>query len=107
MKNYEKLFLTILLISLLFNIRQCSDSDGFYDEKLLHEYELSEMGKGLDDIRVEIVKLNKLLTKEAKPATSKVVEVKKPVIKKPVVIKEIDSVAVEPKVEVFDSINAE
>ena len=98
MKNQEKLFLIILIISLLFNVRQCSDSQNFSDETLIHEYELSEMGKGLKDIKDEIVKLNNLLAKEAKPETPSKAEVKKPAIKKPIAIKEVDSTEIAPDV---------
>jgi len=96
MKNQEKIFALILTISVLLNIRQCSDSKSFNDEMLIHEHELSETEKGLDDIKTEIVKLSNLLTKETKPTTPERVEVKKPTIKKPVAIKTVDSVVVTP-----------
>lgn len=96
MKNQEKLFLIILMISVLLNIRQCSDSKDFDYEKLVREYELSEMDGDLADIKSEITKLSNLLTKNQSTITPVKIEVKKPVSIKRTTIKTIDSVDIAP-----------
>lgn len=86
MKNQEKLFLLILLISILFNMRQCSKSKDFDIEILIREDELLKLEGELIDARSENARLIK--PEETKKTPSRV----KKSVPKPVEIKLIDSI---------------
>ncbi len=91
MKNQEKLLVLILLISVLFNIRQCSDSKSFEDERLFNEHELSEIKTELNNVVVELWELGEII-KEKKSVAPVKIGNKKPTSTKKNEIKIVDSV---------------
>lgn len=91
----EKLFIVLFTVSLLLNLRQCSDSQSYNLDIDSLEHEIIELES-------EISNKEKIKKQESKKPSVEVKEVKKfkPRIKAPEIIDSIDSII--PKV-IFDS----
>lgn len=90
--------MVLFSISLLVNIRQCSDSQTHEDDVEALEYEVLELESEISKINRENIKLQ-----ATKRPTPKVKEVKKfkPRVKAPEPVDSIDSI---PKIQVIDSL---
>ncbi len=97
-KGNEKLFMLLFSVSLLVNIRQCSDSQDHDIDIEILEYEVME----LESQNTSILRENRRL-QETKRPTPKVKEVKKfrPRVKAPEPVDSIDSI---PENNVIDSL---
>jgi len=95
-KNNQKLFIILLFISLIINLKQCSDSQSHGDDIKSLEYEVMELES-------EIININKEKNKKQeieKPIVKKLKN-KWPIAKVPEPVDSIDSI---PNIQVIDSL---
>lgn len=97
-KGNEKLFIVLFVVSMLVNLRQCSDSQSHVDEIEALEFEISELDSEITRINGES---NKKQEDESPVIEVKEVKKLKPRVKVPV---PADSIKLIPEIKTIDSL---